>query len=633
MAKACRFLPSMACARLAAACALALLFTTPASARSAAPQGLKAFSLRVTEPGGRTFSRTPSFAWQPAAGAKKYEFELATSASFRESGVLWSDDTLKSPAASVPIALPWLASRTGYSLYARVRAYTRKGITAWSAPYGFNMRWAAVPQPLASYPGLLRWTTVPGATGYAVWLTDIGKIFTVRTNVADEREYFSFHQDAFWTSTVHWRIRPLRWLYGTPKNGLPAVSYGPWSPVYTSYNPPFAAGPLAGVATISDTTSTALAPQSHGLMPGFAFTGDQSMWGVSEELYRVYVFTDVDCLNIVYRGAIVGSPAYAPRPTGPLALPTTSAEVTDARTKYLGDGAEPPTFTFEGIRVTTTEAGEGSAVAGGGSSPTGGTSGSGTSIPIEQLVNGAKVDLWDSDWPTGRYYWTIMPVRAVTSQPTTTTLTSAAFPGSATLNVGNATAFAAGDTLQIGPVATAETVVVMSVTGNRVTLASAVTKFHAAGEPVVRPGGALEYRDMELTQDSCDTGRVLAFGRSSEPVVTGNGAPFASGLSPTGELFSASRSRPSFYGAPLVAWQPTLGADKYEVQWSRTGYPWKTVGKLQTNSTSTTLPLAPGSWYYRVRGLNFSVPGGKPEMSWSDPVALRLTKPRFRVVR
>jgi hypothetical protein len=69
------------------------------------------------------------------------------------------------------------------------------------------------------------------------------------------------------------------------------------------------------------------------------------------------------------------------------------------------------------------------------------------------------------------------------------------------------------------------------------------------------------------------------------------------------------------------------------VQWSRTGYPWKTIGKLQTNSTSTTLPLAPGTWYYRVRGLNFSVPGGKPEMSWSDPVALRLTKPRFRVVR
>ena len=35
--------------------------------------------------------------------------------------------------------------------------------------------------------------------------------------------------------------------------------------------------------------------------------------GAPAELFRVYVATDEDCVNIVYRGAIVGSPAYAPR--------------------------------------------------------------------------------------------------------------------------------------------------------------------------------------------------------------------------------------------------------------------------------------------------------------------------------
>ena len=30
------------------------------------------------------------------------------------------------------------------------------------------------------------------------------------------------------------------------------------------------------------------------------------------------------------------------------------------------------------------------------------------------LVNGAKVDLWESGWPNGRFYWTVVPVRMTT---------------------------------------------------------------------------------------------------------------------------------------------------------------------------------------------------------------------------
>ena len=48
-------------------------------------------------------------------------------------------------------------------------------------------------------------------------------------------------------------------------------------------------------------------------MPGFAFSGDTSMGGASANAYRVYIATDRDCVNIVFRGDVVGSPAYAPR--------------------------------------------------------------------------------------------------------------------------------------------------------------------------------------------------------------------------------------------------------------------------------------------------------------------------------
>jgi hypothetical protein len=115
--------------------------------------------------------------------------------------------------------------------------------------------------------------------------------------------------------------------------------------------------------------------------------------------------------------------------------------------------------------------------------------------------------------------------------------------------------------------------------------------------------------------------------------VTGRSAPYASGLSPNGKLVAASSSKPRFYGEPLVAWQPVPGADQYEVQWSRRLYPWRTRGSKLSFGTSLTLPLTPGTWYYRVRGLDFLMTGSKPQMSWSSAARVVVTKPRFRVVR
>jgi hypothetical protein len=603
-------LSTMARVSLAAAVLALLVASASAQARptASAPQNVHAFELRANESVVHTFSRTPSFAWNPVVGAVRYEFELSTSRSFSDNAQIWAATNLKSPTAAIPLSLPWSTGKS-YSLFAHVRAFTKKGFTAWSQPFGFNMRWSTIPAPLQpGYPGLLRWTSVPGANGYNVWLTDLpagGKIFTTNTNQADEREYYTFHQDSSWSGTVHWRVRATRLLSGKTDNGLPTVSYGPWSPIYTSTNPAFTAGPLRDVATVSTAAvSDASQAKAHEVMPAFLYSGNTSIWNTTAELYRVEVFTDEDCLNVVFRGSIVGSPAYVPRLTGPLGLPTNVDSEEDARTIYLQDGTEPDTFTYDSQTVKSNE------------TPTTGTL--------------AKVDLWDSDWPTGHYYWTVMPVNAVPADVITTTLALPASSGATTITVTNGAGINAGDVVMIG--SPGEAGLVSAVNGNDLTLASAIGAFHSAGETVTRNGGGVTYHDAELTQDSCASGRVLTFGKTSEPVVTGASSPYISGLSPNGKLVSAATRSPKFYGPPLVAWQPAVGADQYEVQWGHTRYPWKTVDNQLTFATSLNLPLKAGTWYYRVRGLDSSALSARPQMSWSDPVKLVVTKPRFRVV-
>ena len=74
-------------ARLAAAFLAVLALAAPADAAQragtraalASPTNLKAFLLRANEQPTHVFSRTPSFAWNPVRGAKRYELVLATS--------------------------------------------------------------------------------------------------------------------------------------------------------------------------------------------------------------------------------------------------------------------------------------------------------------------------------------------------------------------------------------------------------------------------------------------------------------------------------------------------------------------------------------------------------------------------
>ncbi len=497
--------------------------------------------------------------------------------------MIYADSHLSTPVAAPAVTLPWITGNP-HSLYARVRAITTNGATPWSSAFGFDMVPPPAPAALTSYPGLLRWSTIDGAYGYQVWIIETRKIENVTSNVLDERELYTLHQSAQWTANVHWRVRALRLTNtstGAVLNGVPAIQYGAWSPVYSAPNPTPTDSPLKLVATVSTITSDGTTgSEAHTLMPAFTWTGDQGTFGEKGELFRVYVFTDSQCLNRVFTSAVVGSPAYAPRPFGPLKLPATVKALGDARNAFLPDGSEPASLTFDGETVSPTESqpdatptltvpgapGETTAAAPATTPASTPSTGSTSGLTFSGRT-GAPTDLWDVNWPESGYYWTVVPVTA----------------------------------------------------------------------EVQADGSTIIYRDMELPEDACWAGRVMRFGKESQPALTSSGNLFATGLSSTGRLTSALHTT-AFYGEPLISWTPSLSADAYEVQWSKSRYPFvaetaSTGGNgLMTSATSVVMPVGPGVWWYRVRGFDFSLPTGSQQMSWSIPARLVVAKPSFKIL-
>ncbi len=544
-------------------CASAQAAGPISAAAPTAPSSLRGFLLRADEPAMRTFPRTPAFSWNASRNAVRYEFELATNQNFTDSGIVWSDDKVAQPAVSIPLQLPWMTGQP-YALWAHVRAIAKNGkISNWSVPFGFNMRWrdSDVPQQMNAPPGMVRWAPVEGATAYDVLYPEVtpAKAFQTTTNVADEREFYTFHESSAWTNPIRWRVRAVRYVDATiaVKNGLPRVSYGPWSPTFTSVNPATTHGTLTPNITASDEYVSAGAAKPHELTPGFGWSGAQANMpgiNVGSPLYRVYIFTDDHCVNRVFTGSVVGSPAFAPRTKGgPLTLPQDTSAIGKARTGIVASGgSEGAVYTAEGEKALTNED-PGNAVDG--------AAGGGV----------ARVDLWDSGWPNGRYYWTVVPVQV----------------------------------LAIGDVA-------------------------IPGDP--QP---VEYHDLNVPQDACEAGRLGSFGKVSKPVVAESSTPYVSGVSPTGRVISAVKGTPTFHSTPLIAWQPATGAITYDVEWAKDRlYPWRKAGTLQTHATSAVLPITTqGTWWYRVRGINPSLPTGAQNMTWSAPVALKITGNQFKVVK
>ena len=478
----------MSLLRLAPALLVALALAAGAASAGAdatpdAPTGLRAFLLRADEPARTSFPRTPAFAWNPFPSATGYEFQLSTSTAFRDNGIVWkcpsaTCPSLETPVAAPSVSLPWVTG-SPHGLYARTRAVLPdRTRTEWSAPLGFDVVPPTPPTPTTSRPGLLRWTPVPGASGYQVWLIDAGnKIETVYSNVLDEREFYTFHQASSWIGTVRWRVRALRgdWKKDERVNGVPVTQYGAWSPIYTSTNPAPASGPIHLGATVSDVvTNGSSTDLAHRVSPAFTWTGNETAGGTRAELFRVYVYTDRNCVNRVFTGSVVGSPAYAARPYGGLNLPVSSTALALARGSYLGDlatrGAEPLGLGYDGERVSSSES-QGAATPTASLPLVDGGGGQAQSPPFIAVPAGtdlgAPVSLWDDDWPNGGYYWTVVPVQAQFLGSTGTTLAVASPKGSTTVAVSTTPGFAKGDQVQIGAGVDTEIVTVASATAAR----------------------------------------------------------------------------------------------------------------------------------------------------------------------
>ena len=425
------------------------------------PQNLHGFLLRENDAKKYTnrFPRTPAFSWTHVEGARRYEFQLSTSKSFAENAIVWTAKP-RAAVATIPITLPWITGAK-YSWFARVRAIVDGEPGEWSKKYGFNIRAPGAPRSLSSgvnvTPGMVRWTPVNGATAYEiVFLLNQAAGHTKRirtaTTAADLRELYTFHNTLPSTEPVFWRVRAIREVSGKTKNKLPAVSFGPWSARFRTVEPTFDNGTLKPLGAISRSGKTDIlsATQSggpgrgpHGLNPGFYFTGATGPFGESYgecplltqiysitcPLYHVYVFTDHTCANRVHVSDLVGSPAYVPRLTEPLNLPKNGEELSKAAFLWLADGEEGGVFTAgdDPIKASGVPDDEGAASTGSGAQDGGSEDASGDESTqtedtegAEQTASGsAKIgdgavdlrrnSLWDLDWPSARYVWTVVP--------------------------------------------------------------------------------------------------------------------------------------------------------------------------------------------------------------------------------
>ena len=563
-----------------ALCALALVCSTGATGAStplAAPSGLHAFVYRADEPvkADHTYALMPAFAWDAVRGASNYELQLATSKAFNDATLLYQE-TVTAPVASIQKQVPWMTGRP-YALWVRARVVKDRRTSAWSRPFGFNTAWQEVPEQRAAPDGLIRWSPVEGATAYEVWFTGVPTgyqtHFTTLTNVADEREFWTFHpHDA---ATIRWRVRAVRLVQtGSLPNGIEVVSHGPYSPEFlTKTTAAIAGSRIKPVAAVSDVESTASQARAHQLTPGFAWTGtvDALGHGTGVKLWRVYVFTDKQCVNPVLTSSIVGGPAWAPRDSDPLLLPGTVQGILDAQAgKFPGFGAQTNVFTADGDIPAPAEsppATGGTTGAPAAAAPAGGAS-------ISTTVAPRLVSLPDNGWPQGRYWWTVVPVAAyeVVADPTK------------------------------GPAL----------------------------------ADSLEYHDLSLPQDLCAAGQVWPFGMQSAPLTTTSSTPFVSGLVAGDRVVSAVTPKPSFRELPVVTWQAALGAQSYQVQLSRHLYPWSPIRSLASVVTSAVLPLSRqdvGTWYYRVRGVNSNLIGPAKNLAWSKAVAVRISGDRYVVVK
>lgn len=159
----------------------------------------------------------PAFAWNPVAGADRYEFQIAADAGFNAPVLGAGHDRFftRNARATLKKSVP------NGSYWWRVRAANKKGVVSkWSQIRSFRRAWtatAALQSPadhaVVSYPLVplkLSWSPVLGAAKYEVAIATDPLLGSLVGGKAVETQAASFTRaGALATGTYYWRITPM----------------------------------------------------------------------------------------------------------------------------------------------------------------------------------------------------------------------------------------------------------------------------------------------------------------------------------------------------------------------------------------------------------------------------------------
>ncbi|MBW3592360.1 MAG: hypothetical protein KY396_01565 [Actinobacteria bacterium] len=557
--------------RALAAVVIALVLVPAASA--APPSNLRGFLLGASEAQSdpHSFSRTPAFAWNRVAGASRYEFELATSRTFADNALVWKKTKIKGPLTNVPLTLPWIGNgSTGYAWYARVRAVVNGKKTGWSDRYGFNMAPASAPTSLSS-------------------------------------------------GGVNPQPGMVRW---TPVAGA------------TAYEVLFVYGLDSGRTKLIKTATTAA-----DLREFYTLHNDTSTWP-DPVTWRVRAVRELEGKPLNHIPVSSHGKWSATNVTNEPPLAATAVDLAGTISR---SGSSD-------VAATTSAGGVHSLAPGfwwSGSLSVGDLYGAcpanvdalGVTCPLFHVYVYTDADcvnrVHSSDLVgSPAYVPRISGVLGLPGDDTGLAEAAVSYLGDAP---GEGSVFdAAGEAVYAAgldpnlPATTSDDRrsgfwdIDWTSTGYFWTVVPSIPRLGADGSVV--------YQDVAFGQDHCAAGEVLPFSKMSEPVTEkASGVPYVSGQTSNG-VRSATSSTPAFYGPRIVvAWRPAPGARRYQVQWSRKAYPFDVVGSKRVIGTQAPLALRDGTWYYRVRGIDTTIPGTAQGMTWSDPQYVKILPRTFFV--
>jgi hypothetical protein len=161
----------------------------------------------------------PSFAWNPVAGADRYEFAIAADAGFnspslgRGEGQFFTKNTRATVKKTLPNGTYWW----------RVRAVAANGdVSAWAEPRPLRKQWTLAPRLLSptdgaitSHPAtplVLKWSAVPYAAKYLVTIASdpaLGSAVLAQSNVETHGTSYAPRALLLPPGTYYWGVVPL----------------------------------------------------------------------------------------------------------------------------------------------------------------------------------------------------------------------------------------------------------------------------------------------------------------------------------------------------------------------------------------------------------------------------------------